>query len=526
MRYHSQAMIVAPQPEPTEAGADVLRDGGNAVDAAIAANAVLTVVYPDMCSIGGDLFALIWDPVEEKLAAPNASGRSPAGASIAALNDRGVTEMPARGPWTVTVPGAVNGWAELLARYGSWPLGALLQSAIRYADRGFSVTPNLAGSLARNAVLLAQQEAAARQFLPGGAAPRAGDVLRQPDLAASLQTVAEGGPDAFYRGLLGVAIADTIQATGGVLTEADLAGVRAEWVTPLSTTYRGVELVELPPNTQGITALTLANIVEGWDVAGLGHNTAATIHRFVEAKQLAFADRDRFIGDPEFVAIPVEELISKAHAADLRGRIDPERPLIEPDRPGGGDTIYLCVVDRDGRCVSLNQSLFSAFGSGLVADGTGIVLHNRGSSFVLQPDAANRLEPRKRPMHTLIPGMLLRDGRPWVVFGTMGAHGQAQTHLQLLTNLVDFGMEPQAAIEAPRWVSGRGEEGDPVQVLSIEDRVDPAVRERLAAMGHAVRATPAFSRLLGHAQMIMLDRERGVLMGAADPRGDGIAIGW
>lgn len=522
----TEGMVATPHYLATLAGLDVLRDGGNAVDAAIAANAVLTVVYPDMCSLGGDLFALVWDPGTDSLAALNASGRSPAAASIAALHEQGLSEMPQRGAWTVTVPGAVEGWAALLGRFGSRPLGALLRAATGYAERGFPVTPNLAGSIARSASLLARQPAAARQFLPGGAPPQVGDILRQPDTAASLRRVAEGGADGFYRGPIARAISETVQAAGGRLTEADLGAVQSDWVAPLGTSYRGVDLIELPPNTQGITALTLANIAEGWDVAALGHNSAAAIHRFVEAKQLAFADRDRYVADPAFVDVPVAALISKSHAAELRGRVDLERASSPPDKPGGGDTIYLCVVDRDGRCVSLIQSLFMGFGSGLVAEGTGIVLHNRGSAFRLDPEAANRLEPRKRPLHTLIPAMLLRDGRPWVVFGTMGAHGQAQTHLQLLANLVDFGLEPQAAIEAPRWVSGRGEEGDPPQVLSIEERVDPAVRARLAALGHTVRVTPAYSRLMGHAQLIMLDRERGVLMGAADPRGDGLALGW
>ncbi|HET7037458.1 MAG TPA: gamma-glutamyltransferase [Thermomicrobiaceae bacterium] len=522
----TEGMIATPHYLASIAGLDVLRGGGNAVDAAIAANAVLTVVYPHMCALGGDLFALIWDPRAQQLAALNASGRSPAGQTIAALHDLGYQAMPDRGPQTVTVPGAVDGWATLLDRYGSWPLSTLLQAAIAYAERGFPISPVLSAGMSLGADLLARQPAAAAQFLPGGQPLAPGDILRQPELGRSLRLVAEAGPDALYRGPLGEAMARTVRAAGGFLTEADLAVQRAEWVTPLATIYRGVELIELPPNTQGITALELANIVEGWDVAGLGHNSATTIHRFVEAKKLAFADRDRSIADPEFAAIPVERLISKEHAADLRARIDFERAAQPPDRPGGGDTIYLCVVDRDGLCVSLIQSIFSSWGSGMVAEGTGILMHNRGASFVLDPEAANRLEPRKRPLHTLIPAMLMRDGLPWIVFGTMGAHGQAQTHLQLLTNLIDFGLEPQAAIEAPRWVSGRGLAGDPANVLAIEDRVAPEVMAGLRALGHEIRIMPAYSSLLGHANMIQLDRARGVLMGASDPRSDGAALGW
>ncbi len=524
----TRGIVATPHYLASAAGLRVLQGGGNAVDAAIAANAALTVVYPHMCSVGGDAFFLIWDPKSARLHALNGSGRSPAAATIEALRDRGLSEMPQRGALAVTVPGAVDAWATVLERFGSWPLADVLRPAIEYAEQGFPVTPKLSAAIDAACDLFARQIAATRQFLPAGQPPRPREVLRLPDLARSLRLIGEQGRDALYHGPIGEAIVATIQAEGGLMTMDDLAAHRSDWVEPLTTTYRGVELVELPPNTQGVTAIEMANIVDGFDVPALGHNSAALIHRCVEAKKLAFADRDRYVSDPDFVDVPLERLTSKAYAAELRERIDPERMAERfPDRPGEGDTIYLCVVDRDGLAVSLIQSLFNGFGCGLVAEGTGIVLQNRGSSFTLNPEAANRLEPRKRPLHTLIPAMLLRDGLPWVVFGTMGGHGQAQTHLQLLCNLVDFGMEPQEAIDAPRWVSGRGVPGDPPHVLRVEPGVGPEVIERLRAMGHDARPTEEpWSSLMGHAQMIQIDRERGVLMGAADPRADAWAAAW
>jgi len=522
-----EGMVATPHYLASVAGLRALQAGGNAVDAAVVANAVLTVVYPHMCSLGGDAFFLIWDPSEGRLHALNGSGRSPAAASIDALVAAGHTTMPQRGAHAVTVPGTIHAWETALDRFGTFGLADLLQPAIAYAERGFPVTPGLRAAIAQARPLLEQQDAAARQFLPEGQVPAAGDVLRQPDLAASLRLIAGRGADAFYKGAIAQAIVDTLREHGGLMTLDDLSAHRSDWVEPLRTTYRGLELVELPPNTQGVTALQMANIVEGFVVAALGFGSPELIHLCVEAKKLAFVDRDRYVTDPERVPIPVERLIAKEYAAELRRRIDPDRAWAPgADRPGGGDTIYLCVVDRNGMAVSLIQSIFQGFGSGLVAEGTGIVLNNRGASFTLDPDAANRLEPSKRPMHTLIPAMLLRDGQPWVVFGTMGGHGQAQTHLQLLLNLVDFGMEPQEAIEAPRWVSGRGTPDDPAHVLRIEPGFGEATIERLRAMGHEARPTEPFSSLMGHAQMIQIDRERGILLGAADPRADGYALGW
>ena len=523
----TEGMVATPHYLASVAGLEVLRSGGNALDAAIAANAVLAVVYPHMCAIGGDAFILLWDPAASSLAAVNGSGRSAAAATIDALRVAGWATMPERGALTVTVPGAVDAWATALERFGTRALGDLLQPAIHYAERGFPSSPGLSLSIAANRDLLAAREATARQFLPGGRVPQPGDLLVQPELARSLRLLAADGPAALYGGALGEAVVAAVREEGGLLTLDDLRAHRSDWVQPLSTTYRDVTLVELPPNTQGVVALEMANIVEGFDLSVWGHGSAEQVHHLVESKKLAFVDRARYITDPDFAAIPLDRLTSKSYAASLRRRIDPLRAAT-PATPthGNGDTVALCVVDRDGLCVSLIQSIYSSFGSGLVADDTGIVLHNRGASFSLDPDDVNRLEPRKRPMHTLIPAMLLRDGLPWVVFGTMGAHGQAQTHIQLLSALVDCGLEPQEAVEFPRWYSGAARPGDPPDGLYVEPGFGPMVVAELRRLGHDVRVTDGPASLMGHAQMIEVDRRRGILKGAADPRSDGYALGW
>lgn len=523
----TDGMVASPHYLASMAGLQILKNGGNALDAAIATNAVLNVVYPHMCSVGGDAFILLWDPGVKRLAALNGAGRSASAASIDAMERLGIEAMPDRGAHTVTVPGAVHAWQTAHQRFGRHPWGSLFDDAVHYADRGIPLSPLVSASLGMYQSLVERQPAAAKQFLSTGSVPNPGDIVRFPELASSLRLIAEKGASALYGGPLGKAIAATVTKNGGFLTEEDIAQHESKWVEPLSTTYRGHDLFELPPPTQGIVGLQLANIAEGFDIVGLGRNTPEQIHVLVEAKKLAFSDRDRFVTDPGFFDIPVDRLMSKEYAASQRARIDPRRVMNEdPDNPGLGDTIYLCAVDRDGMCVSLIQSIFSSFGSGLVADGTGILLQNRGWSFTLDRDSANRLEPNKQPMHTLIPAMLMQDGEPEVVIGTMGAHGQAQTHIQLLCNLVDFGLEPQAAIESPRWVSGRGMAGDPPKVLYLEEPIGGDVIQQLRGMGHEARMIQPFSSLMGHAHMIRVDRERGVLMGASDPRSDGAALGW
>jgi gamma-glutamyltranspeptidase / glutathione hydrolase len=520
-------MISTPHYLASQAGLRVLREGGNAVDAAIAANAVLTVVMPDNCSIGGDTFFMIWGPETEELIGLNGSGRAPAGNSIDAVRSAGNDTMPERGPWSVTVPGTVEAWGRVLERYGTRELDRLLIDAILYAHDGFPVTPHLSAAIAANAEMLEKDPAACRQFMPGGEAPAPGTILKQPALAASLREIVRHGPDAFYSGKIGARIVRSLNTWGSQISMDDLAAQRSEWVQPISSSYRGYTVCEMPPNTQGPTALQMLNIADGWEPEDLPDSSSRQIHHFVEAKKLAFADRDRYIADPAFVDVPVEHLISKEYAADLRGKINPSQAWIQNGaQPGAGDTIYLCAFDQRGMAVSLIQSLFRGFGSGLVAEGTGIVLQNRGASFSLNEEDANSLQPGKRPMHTLIPGMIFDGPRPWSVFGCMGGHGQAQTHLQLVSRLIDHGMNPQEAIEAPRWISGPDVPGDPEHLLRVEPDVGEDVIEELRALGHEIRVTERFSSAMGHAQAIRINWENGVLHGGADPRANGYALGW
>jgi gamma-glutamyltranspeptidase / glutathione hydrolase len=524
-------IIATSQPLASAAGLAVLQQGGNAIDAAVTAAAVLSVVEPTMNGVGGDLFALVYDPKTKTVRALNASGRAPATATIEEFKRRNLDSVPYRGELSVSVPGVVDGWSELLAQHGTITLEKALQPAIRYARDGYAVSEIIAYQWKDQQATLARDPAAASTFLSDGRAPRPGDVFRNPKLAASLELIARNGRDAFYKGPIAKAIGDDMARRKGLLTAADLAAHKSDWTEPISTTYKGHQVLEFPPNTQGAVALEMLNILEDFDLKSLGHNSAAYLHLLIESKKIAFADRDAWLADPG--ATPpaaLRRMISKEYAAERRKEINADRAAREykPLSLGGpsvageehpqahGDTIYLTAADKDGNVVSLIQSLYEAFGAGIVAGDTGIALHNRGSLFSLRADHPNVLAPGKRPFHTLVPAMVMKDGRPWLSFGVMGGDMQPQGHVQVLLNMIEFGMNVQEAGEAPRFRhTSNG--------LALESAISPDARFGLDERGHRIiTSIGAF----GGFQGILIDPKTGVLMGGSDPRKDGLAIGW
>jgi gamma-glutamyltranspeptidase/glutathione hydrolase len=511
-------MVATSQPLASAAALRILQEGGTAVDAAIAAAAVLNVVEPMMTGIGGDAFALVYWSKTGELAGINGSGRSPYEMTFDYLTRKGYTTMPESGPDTITVPGALDAWSALVERFGRLKLAQILQPAIEYAEQGFPVSEIIANQWRESAPLLARDAWAARTYLPGGRAPLHGEVASNPNLGATLRAIAAGGRDAFYRGPVAEKIVDAVRSRGGVMSMRDLADHRSEWVKPLSVRYQGYDFYEIPPNGQGLTALLMLNLVEGMNLRGWGHNSADYLHHLVEAKKLAFADRNHYIADPTFARIPLEKLLSKEYAAERRKLIDPARAAAEfsPGAGEAGDTVYLTVVDRDRNVVSFINSVSFLFGSGVVAGDTGIVLQNRATNFTLDRKSANRPEPHKRPLHTIIPAMLMRDGKPYFSFGVMGGDNQPQAQVQVLLNLLEFGMNVQEAGEAPRFRHTLGR-------LGLESGIPAEVRRVLDQRGHAV---VTMTDQYGGYQGILIDPRTGVLMGGSDPRKDGCAMGW
>ncbi|HEX6306598.1 MAG TPA: gamma-glutamyltransferase [Longimicrobiales bacterium] len=511
-----QAAVVADHPLAAAAGMDVLRRGGNAIDAAITMAAVLAVVRPHMNGLGGDAFMLLHEGRSGRVRALNGSGRSPAAATPDTLRALGFAEMPDTGVHSVTVPGAVRAWADALRRHGTITLLDALAPAIRYAEEGFPVSAKLAADIAAEADRLATDPAMAAVFLPGGAPPAPGSVLRQPDLAGTLRQISRDGADVMYVGAVARRIDAFMQSAGGLLRIGDLADHSPLWQEPIATTYGGFRVLAFPPNSQGVALLMQLNMAELYDLRGMGHNSAEYVHTLVELKKIAFAERDTHVTDPSFAEIPLDRLISKTHARALLEtfRTAPPAP---PD--GAGDTVYLCVVDQHGNAVSMIQSLYGSFGSGRMVPGTGIVLHNRGALFSLDTAHVNVLAPRKRTYHTLAPSMALRDdGSLFMVFGTPGGDGQTQTLLQVFNNIVLFGMSPQEAVEAPRWRSYRD------GTLQLEPGVAPSAREQLST-AHTLRIEDALSAELGGAQVILVTPTRVRIVGA-DPRREAFGIAW
>jgi gamma-glutamyltranspeptidase / glutathione hydrolase len=519
-----RGVVAAENPLAAQAGASVLAHGGNAVDAAIATNAVMGVVEPMMNGIGGDLFAIVYDAKTGKLYGLNASGWAPAGLSIEFLKSKGVSKMPQEGIQSVTVPGAVDGWSQLLARFGTKKFSEVLAPAIYYTREGFPVPEWDAAYWAGEVDLLKQDKNAAATYLPGGDSPRVGEIFRNPDLARSLEAIASGGRDAYYKGAAAHSIVALSARLGGTMTAADLADYSSEWVDPISTTYRGWTVYEIPPNGQGIAVLEMLNIMEQFSFAQFGHDSTDALHAMIEAKKLAYADMYRYVADPKFSQIPVHGMLSKEYASQRAKLVDMAKANCdvlpgEPQLATSGDTTYLTVTDGDGNMVSLIQSNYSGFGSGLVADGTGFALQNRGGLFSLDPDSPNKLAGHKRPLHTIIPGFM-SNGRKRIAFGIMGGFNQAQAHAQFVSNVVDFGMNIQEALEAARFrkVTFAGCDVD------LEDRIPAAVRDGLTQRGHKINLHGAYSATMGGGQAVQRDISSGVNYGASDPRKDGEAI--
>jgi len=534
----TNAMIATPHAVASSAGVDALRAGGSAVDAAVAANAALCVAYPHMAGLGGDGFWTIATP-DGDVRGINASGPAAADATRSFYESEGHEEIPERGAESaLTVPGAVDGWRLAHEAFGKLPWEALFSDAIGLARDGVVVTDGFARWLRADRDVLAADDRAAGTFLANGSAPAAGSRLRLPDLADSLSTVAEhGARDGFYEGDLAERFCEPLREAGAPLAASDFSEYAAEWVEPLSTEYRGYTVHELPPNTQGVAALAILGILDGIDVAALGDGTADYYHTIVEATKLAFADRDAWVTDPEFVDVSTGELLDEAYLAGRRELIDDDSALPPSPEPGisppdlsaadggaGGDTCYFCAVDDDGLAVSAIQSIYFDFGSGVVAGDTGIVPQNRGSFFSLDPSHVNRLDPGKRTFHTLIPALLTEDGQPRMCYGTMGGEGQPQTQTALLTRVLDMGYDVQRAIEAPRWLFGRTW-GEQSRSLTVEGRVPDGVVNDLRARGQTVSVARGFDDTMGHAQAIRR-YEDGTLEGGADPRSDGAAIGY
>ena len=528
----SNGMAATSHPLATQIALDILKSGGNAIDAAIAANAALGLMEPTGNGIGGDLFAIVWDADGQELVGLNASGRAPRLMTLDFFREQGLDDIPKYGPLPVSVPGAVDGWFELHQRFGSLPMSDILAPAIRYARDGFPVTEEIARLFVVNQKRIGHYPGFAETFMPGGRVPAKGEVFKNPRLADTLHAIAEGGRDAFYKGDIARRIDAYMTEQGGLLRYADMASHTSEWITPVATNYRGWDIYELPPNGQGIAALQILNILEAFDIASMGFGSAEYVHTLVEAKKLAFEDRARYYADMEFADVPVATLISKDYAAERRKLISPNKAArrVPPGdiRLEQGDTIYLTVADSAGNMVSLIQSNYNGMGSGMTPGDLGFVLQNRADLFSLDPDHANALAPGKRPFHTIIPAFVMKDGKPLISFGLMGGAMQPQGHAQIIVNLVDFGMNLQEAGDAGRvYHKGSsqptGETMTNGGVVHLENGFSEETRRKLAQMGHTLGPS---KHEFGGYQAIMWDAAEGVYYGASEVRKDGHAAGY
>lgn len=520
----TRGVVAASQTLAAQAGSEVLARGGSAADAAIATNATLAIVEPMMNGIGGDLFAIVREAKTGRVVGLNASGPAPRGLSIDALKAMGQTSMPELGIHSVTVPGCVRGWAELHARYGKLPWKDLFVPAIFYAENGFPVTEIIAAQWTTSESKVAKDQDGAQVYLPGGRAPVAGTIFRNPEYAKALRAIASQGADAFYKGEIANAILEKSAKLGGKMTAEDLSSFEAEWVTPMSTEYRGWRVWELPPNSQGLAALSMLNLMERFELSKLGTKSADLLHLEIEAQKLAYADLERYVADPRRSKVPAMELISKKYAEKRVPLIDRTRanckaPSGEVSLPSDGDTVYLAAADSDGNLVSLIQSIYLSFGSGIAVPGYGFHLHNRGGLFVLDEKHPNALAPGKRPFHTIIPA-LMEKGSQHVAFGIMGGLNQAQAHAQFVSRVVDHGMNLQQALEEARFT--RKEFGG--CEVHVENRIPAEELEKLRKLGHDVKVVGAYSNTMGGGQAVMWDETSGVKFGASSPRKDGAAM--
>ncbi|RMF66333.1 MAG: gamma-glutamyltransferase [Calditrichaeota bacterium] len=525
-------MAATSQPLATQAALDILKAGGNAIDAAIAADAMLGLVEPTGSGIGGDLFAIVWDAKTQKLYGLNASGRSPKSLTLEHFKKLGLKHIPSHGPLPVTVPGCVDGWFELHKKFGKLPMKQILAPAIRYAREGFPVSELIAYYWQLSVPILKKWPGFKETFMPGGRAPRKGEIFKNPRLANTLEKIANGGRDVFYKGEIARTIDAFMKRVGGFLSYEDLASHKSEWVEPLSTNYRGYDIWELPPNGQGIAALQMLNILEGYDIKGWGFGSKEYVHHFIEAKKLVFEDRAKFYADPAFNEIPIKALISKEYAAQRRKLIDEHRAARRYDAGNpalnAGDTIYLTTADKDGNMVSLIQSNYRGMGSGLSPDGLGFIFQDRGELFNLEEGQFNTYAPGKRPFHTIIPAFITKDGKPFMSFGVMGGATQPQAHVQIVINIVDFGMNIQEAGDAPRMLhqgssQPTGEKMTDGGTVYLETGIPYETIRELVKMGHRVGYNVGS---YGGYQAIMYDAENHVYYGASESRKDGQAAGY
>ncbi len=523
-------MACTSQPLATQVAIDILKKGGNAIDAAIAANAVLGLVEPTSCGVGGDLFAIIWSEQKQKLYGLNASGRSPRSLKLDYFNDNGYEFIPATGPLPVSVPGCVDGWFEMHGMFGKLSMEDILQPAIDYAFEGFPVSEVIAYYMDIGTQNLKKFPNVADVYMPAGHSPRKGEIFKNPALANTLELIAKGGRDEFYNGSIARIISDFMHEQGGFLSYEDLARHHSEWVEPISTDYRGYTVWELPPNGQGTAALQMLNIIEGFDIKDMGFGSAEYIHHFVEAKKLAFEDRAKYYSDPAFNDIPVQELISKEYADKRRKLINPDRAarIVSAGNPEDGNTIYLTVADKEGNMVSLIQSNYRGMGSGMCPPGLGFILQDRGELFSLEEGHFNVYAPGKRPFHTIIPAFITKDGKPLISFGVMGGAMQPQGHVQVVVNIIDFGMNLQEAGDAPRIRhTGSSQPTGGIMTdggsVNLEDGFRWEEIQKLIIKGHRIQWDLGG---YGGYQAILRDPETGVYYGASESRKDGQAAGY